>query len=202
MASRRSIQLHCFHGDTPRGCTSRSPSRIPPSMPGASPPDVLYDSRGCWHPLRNSGCRVTPQPILISSSTTFSRRLAVPLFSLLVPRIISEDDGAPRTEAVQQAERTPPCPLGGSAPRRPPDVSRNRPIPRAAVSLPSWVRSWSARPDQVSCPHPPPRTDGRCHIVACADGNPPIVPRGAAQRSFGRVSAHAFAVFETMWPTK
>ena len=54
-----------------------------------------------------------------------------PLFSLFVPRVISEDDGAPRAEAVQQAKRTPPCPRGGSAPRRPPDVSRrSRPTPR------------------------------------------------------------------------
>ena len=98
---------------------------------GASPPGVLCDSQGCQHPLRDSGCRVTPQQILISSLTTLSPRLAVPLFSLFVPRIISEDDGAPRAEAVQQAERTPHCPRGGSTLRRPPDVSRrNRLTPR------------------------------------------------------------------------
>ena len=45
--------------------------------------------------------------------------------------------------------------------------------PPAAVSVPSWVRSRPARPDQVSCPLPPPPIDGPCHIVTSADGNPP-----------------------------
>ena len=126
------------------------------------------------------------------------------LLSLRAQDYISEDDGAPRAKAVQQAERTPHCPRGGSTLRRPPDVSRrNRLTPRRRLGaiVGSFAAGTHGRLDQVSCPLLPPRTDGRCHTTY-AGGNHPIVPQGVAQRSFGRVSAHAFVVIETMWPTK
>jgi len=123
------------------------------------------------------------------------------LLSLRAQDYISEDDGAPRAKAVQQAERTPPCSRGRSAHRRPPDASRrSRPTPRRCRCHRGFVRGRHGRTRLVV--RSLPRTDRRCHTVTCVGGNPPLVPQGVAQRSFGRVSAHAFVVIETMWPTK